>query len=65
MMITCADGTFLNKIIKFITDTLPETNVKNGMTHNYLGMIFDFTVKDKVSNLATFRVWCLDHFCEI
>ena len=48
MMITCVDKTFLNKIIKFITDTFPETNVSIGMTHNYLGMIFDFTVKGKV-----------------
>ena len=48
MMITCADEIFFNKIIKFITDTFPETNINTGMIHNYLGMIFDFTIKVKM-----------------
>ena len=36
IMITCVDKTFLNKITEFIADNFSETDVNNGITHNYL-----------------------------
>ena len=48
IMITCVDKTFLNKIIEFIAQNFPETDVNNGITHNYICMIFEYTVMGKV-----------------